>query len=141
MLALAVDETAGSVEEIPAITFVEPVLGFPGDLRFALVTLDESGTLCELQSLDHEDLKFLVVPALQFYPDFTPEVSDEIVEALGLRSADEALVLLIVNAGDSLETTTVNLRGPLVVNTANRAGAQVVLEDADLDAHAPLLTR
>jgi len=139
MLALAVDETAPAVEEIPVIELVEPLLGFGSDARFALVTLDETGTLCQLQSLDHADLKFLVVPALEFYPGFTPEVSDDVAKALGLTSAEEALVLLIVNAGDTLESTTVNLRGPLVINTTNRLAVQVVLEDPDLSVEAPLI--
>jgi flagellar assembly factor FliW len=79
------------------------------------------------------------VPALEFYPGFTPEVSDDVAKALGLTSAEEALVLLIVNAGDTLESTTVNLRGPLVINTTNRLAVQVVLEDPDLSVEAPLI--
>jgi flagellar assembly factor FliW len=49
------------------------------------------------------------------------------------------LVLLVVRAGDTLADTTVNLRAPLVVNTATRRASQVILDDAELPLAAPLV--
>lgn len=124
---------------VPAIELVQPMPGFPECRRFALVRLDEDGVLCQLQSLEQPDLRFLVVSPAPFFPDYAPEVSDEVVADLEISSAEDVAVLLVLNAGDSLEDTTANLLAPVLVNTATRRASQVILEDTSLPLAAPLL--
>lgn len=131
-------DSDGAVD-VPVIELVHPMPGFPGEDRFALVRLDEDGVLMSLRSVTRDDLQFVVVPPAPFYPDYAPVVDDEVVADLGIGSVDDVLVLLVVHAGDSLATTTVNLRAPLVVNTATRRASQVVLDDPDLPLAAPLV--
>lgn len=127
--------------DIPVIELAHPMPGFPDDARFALVRLDEDGVLHGFRSLDSEDLQFVVVPPAPFFPDYAPEIGDDVVSELGIApdAAGEVLVLLVVRAGASLADTTVNLRAPLVVNPATRRASQVILEDADLPLAAPLV--
>ena len=49
------------------------------------------------------------------------------------------IVLLVLNAGESLDTTTANLMAPVVVNTATLRASQVILDDPDLSLAAPLV--
>ncbi|WP_235535810.1 flagellar assembly protein FliW [Nocardioides sp. Root190] len=126
--------------DIPVIELAHPMPGFPDDARFALVRLDEEGVLHSFRSLDSDGLQFVVVPPAPFYPDFAPEIGDDVVADLGIdpAAADDVLVLLVVRAGATLAETTVNLRAPLVVNPATRRACQVVLDDAALPLAAPL---
>lgn len=126
--------------DIPVIELAHPMPGFPDDARFALVRLDEDGVLHGFRSLDSDGLQFVVVPPAPFYPDFAPEIGDDVVADLGIdpAAADDVLVLLVVRAGATLAETTVNLRAPLVVNPATRRACQVVLDDAALPLAAPL---
>jgi flagellar assembly factor FliW len=125
--------------EIPAIELVHPLPGFPDMRRFALVQLDEDGVLCQLQSLEDPALRFLVMSPVPFFPDYAPEVGDDVVRALEISSAEDVIVLLVLNAGDSLDTTTANLMAPVVVNTATLRASQVILDDPDLPLAAPLV--
>lgn len=127
--------------DIPVIQLAHPMPGFPDDARFALVRLDDDGVLHGFRSLDSEDLQFVVVPPTPFFPDYSPEIGDDVVAELGIApdSTDDVLVLLVVRAGASLADTTVNLRAPLVVNPATRRASQVILDDADLPLAAPLV--
>ena len=125
--------------EIPAIELVHPLPGFPGARRFALVQLDDDGVLCQLRSLDDPALRFLVMPPVPFFPDYAPEVGDDVVADLQISSADEVIVLLVLNAGESLSTTTANLMAPVVVNTATMRASQVILDDPTLPLAAPLV--
>ncbi len=127
------------MSDIPVIELVHPMPGFPDCRRFALVQLDEDGVLCQLRSVEEPDLRFLVMPPVPFFPDYAPEVDDEIVADLGIESADDVVVLLVVSAGESLASTTANLLAPVVVNTANRRASQVILDDPDLPIAAPLV--
>lgn len=128
-----------TMPEIPVIDLVHPFPGFPDHRRFALVQLDEDGVLCQLRSLDDPDLRFLVVPPVTFFPDYAPEVGDDVVADLQIESVDDVIVLLVLNAGESLSTTTANLMAPVVVNTATRRASQVILDDPALSLAAPLV--
>ena len=128
-----------SAPAIPAIELVHPLPGFPDRRRFALVQLDEDGVLCQLQSLEDPTLRFLVMSPVQFFPDYAPEVSDDVVADLAIESADDVIVLLVLNAGESLGTTTANLMAPVLVNTATLRASQVILDDPALPLAAPLV--
>ena len=127
------------MKELPVIELVHPMAGFPDHRKFALVTLDEDGVLCALRSLDDPDLRFLVVPPAPFFPDYAPEVDDVMASELGIAAAEDALVLLVLNAGASLADTTANLLAPVVVGVDSRRGAQVILDDPSLSVSAPLV--
>ena len=135
MAVMPPDET-----DLPVIELVRPMPGF-GDLRrFALVRLDEAGDLCRLTSVEEPDLSFLVVPPGRFFPDYAPAVSDDVLDELEIRSAEDVLLLVVLNAGASLAATTANLAAPVLVNPAKRRGGQIVLDDADLPLAAPLVS-
>lgn len=129
----------GAMPEFPAIELVQPLPGFPDRRRFALVQLDEDGILCELQSLEDAALRFLVMSPVPFFPDYAPEVGDDVVADLGITSPEDVIVLLVVNAGASLDATTANLMAPVVVNAATRRARQVILDDPALPLAAPLV--
>ena len=126
------------VEDVPVIDMVAPMPGFPGHQRFALVRLDDAGVLCSLQSVEDPGLRFLVVPPAVFFPDYSPVIDDATAASLGITSAEDAMVLLVVNPGDASADATANLLAPVVVNLTTRRGGQVVL-DEDLPIRAPLL--
>lgn len=122
---------------IPVIEFVQPMPGF-ADQRFALVQLGDDGLLCALRSLDDPDLRFLVVPPMAFFPDYAPVVDDLVVRELEIGSVDEVLMLVVLNAGATLETTTANLAAPVLINLVTRQAKQVILDDPALSVSVPL---
>jgi flagellar assembly factor FliW len=130
--------TSATLVELPSLDFVAPFPGFPGQSRFALVSLDESGVLYELRSLDDAGLRFLVVPPAPFFPEYSPELDDITAAALSLTDAEQALLLIVINPGADAAGTTANLLAPIVINTETRQAAQVVLAGADLPVRAPL---
>ena len=125
--------------DLPVIELVRPMPGFPDLRRFALVQLDEAGDLCSLTSLEQEGLRFLVVPPARFFPDYAPEVDEEVIADLEIESADDVLVLVVLTAGQSLAETTANLAAPVLVNAVTRRAGQVVLDQPGLPVAAPLV--
>ena len=76
---------------------------------------------------------------IPFFPDYAPEVGDDVVADLAIRSVDDVIVLLVLNAGESLSTTTANLVAPVVVNPTTLRARQVILDDPSLSLAAPLV--
>ncbi|WP_309504847.1 MULTISPECIES: flagellar assembly protein FliW [Nocardioides] len=125
--------------EIPVIEMVRPMPGFPEHRRFALVQLDATSDLCSLTSLDERGLRFLVVPPAGFFPDYAPEVDDDVVADLGIEDASDVLILVVLNTGSSLAETTANLAAPILVNPGSRRAGQVILDEPGLPVAARLL--
>ena len=125
--------------DVPTLNFAAGIPGFPDARQFALVWWgDEDGPFSIMTSLEDSALEFLVVPPLSFFPDYEPEIDDDTAERLGLESADDALVLVIVTVGDEPTGATANLLAPIVVNRHTREAAQVVLAAGDMALRAPL---
>lgn len=122
---------------LPAVEFIGPVAGFPTLRSFVLTEIDAASVVCALRSLEDPAVRFLVMPPGPFFADYAPEISDDWAESLGLRRAEDALVLVIVNPGTGVVDATVNLLAPIVINTLTLRAAQVVL-DQDLPLRAPL---
>lgn len=135
-----VNERPGStMTDIPLIELVQPMPGFPTLRQFALVQLDDDGLLCAFRSVEEPDLRFLVVPPAVFFPEYTPEVDEDTVRDLGIETAEDVLVLVVVKAGASLAESTANLAAPLLINAATRRAQQVVLDDPAHSLAAPLV--
>ena len=125
--------------DLPVIELVQAMPGFPDLHKFALVQLDDAGRLSSLTSLEQPDLRFLVAPPAPFFPDYEPEVDDEVALELGIEEVEDVLLLVVLNAGRSLAETTANLAAPVLVNTVTRRAAQVILDRPGLPVAAPLI--
>jgi len=116
--------------DIPELHFASGLPGFPDVRRFVLVRLgDEQSPFSVLRSLDGDPPgpEFVVTHPGLFFPDYEPEIDDDIVGRLELASAGDALLLVIVTVADPIAASTANLLGPIVVNRHTRAAAQAVL--------------
>jgi len=125
--------------DIPVLTMVGPMLGFPDHLRYGLARLDEDGAVCDLRSLDDPELRFVVVPPGPFFPAYAPEITDATARQLDAEAAEDLVALVVVTLGEGLSDATANLLAPVLLNPQSRVAAQVVLDDASLSLRAPLV--
>jgi flagellar assembly factor FliW len=126
--------------ETPVIEMAAGLPGFPDARRFVLVEWgDEGSPFSVLRSLDHDRLEFLVAAPVVLFPDYAPVLDDPTADALELRAAEDALVLVLITVAERAEDATANLLAPLVINVHTLRGAQVVLPDAPVeDLRRPL---
>ncbi len=126
--------------EIPEIVVDDGLVGLAGARRFALVRWgDDPDTLFSvLRCLDDLELELVVVPPAVFFPDYAPEIDDAVAASIGLRDAQDALLLAVVTVGARPELCTANLLGPVVVNVKTRRAVQAVLSPERYSARAPL---
>ena len=124
----------------PVLDFVAAVPGFPQARAWELQPWggDETSPFRVMSSLDVEGLEFVVAPPFLFFPDYEAEIDDATVDSLGIESPEDVMVYVVLTVGDSLETTTANLLGPIVINTTNNHAAQAILHQPGLSARVPL---
>lgn len=119
------------------ITFEQGILGFPNQLRYALIQTGENSAFYWLQAVDRAELAFVVCDPRLFVPDYVVPIRKEDLSGLGLTDTDGAQVFVIVNKVGELMTG--NLQGPLIINTATRTARQLVLSDKRFSTRHPLM--
>lgn len=125
------------IAEDRVITFPSGVLGFPEHRRYCLLQPGDDACFFWLQSLDDQDLAFVVTDPTLFVGDYSVPIRAEQMTSLDLRSLEDAQVFVIVNKID--EQLTGNLQGPLVINTVSRVGEQMVLAEKRWTTRHPLI--
>jgi flagellar assembly factor FliW len=81
-----------------------------------------------LQSLDVEQVAFILINPFLFRPDYELNIDDEDLQDIGLSGPEKALIFTVVTI-PSDGAMTANLQGPLVINRDTRTGKQAVLTD------------
>jgi flagellar assembly factor FliW len=117
-----VDIDESRLIEIPA-----GLLGFSSYKNFSLLQPDDNGVFFWLQSVETPDLAFVVTDPALWVPDYQATIRKEQMEELGLTETGDAQVLVIVNKRE--QSLTANLQGPIIINSANRRGMQLVLAE------------
>lgn len=109
------------------ITFPQGLLGFPDHRRYCLLEPGEDACFFWLQSLDEPGLAFVVTDPALFFKDYEVPIRPEQAESLTIEKVEDAQVFVIVNKVG--QVLTANLQGPLLINTLNLTGQQLVLAD------------
>ena len=112
------------------IFFPEGLLGFPSDRHYCLShfnSADESPFFI-LQSVER-DLSFPLIHPDLVMLDYRVPVNPEILAGLKAEHESVLVPLLIVTVRERVEDITVNLQGPLLINTVSLLGRQLVLEE------------
>ena len=123
------------------ITMEKPVLGFEGHREFIVVETDDLAPFAWLQSLSDPELAFLVVNPALFFPDYLIEVNRREVADIEAGDNSALEIFVIVTIGASADETTVNLQGPIVINTDSRKAKQLVLANSDYSVRQTLQQR
>jgi flagellar assembly factor FliW len=110
---------------LPTITMAVPMPGFPAHREFVLVRLNDDGLLYAFTSIQDPELRFLVAPPEPFFPDYAPEIDDEVFAALNTKDPDRLLLMVVITAG--ADETTANLLAPIIVDRDSHRAIQVVL--------------
>ncbi|GID96762.1 flagellar assembly protein FliW [Amorphoplanes digitatis] len=120
--------------DMPTIDMASPMAGFPAHRQFVLVRLNEQGLLYAFTSTQDPNIRFLVAPPEPFFPDYAPEIENDVLAALNTKDPDRLLVMVVITAG--VEETTANLLAPIIVDRDSRRAMQVILQDSGMPVRA-----
>ena len=117
-----------SIEDV--VTFSEGMVGFSGLCTFVLIQHKDDSPFRWMQSIDKDDVAFLVVDPGQYVQEYEPEMPQSAIDSLELDAETARLVYTIVSIPPGKpEEMTLNLVGPIVINLETGCAKQIVLED------------
>ena len=118
------------------IVFPNGLIGQPDWKQFELITPEDDGTIQVLQSMEHSELALMVTDPCEIIENYTVPLTAEERSILDLNPDEMPTLLCTISIHNALITT--NLVGPLVVNSRNRIGTQVVVVDSPFSTRHPV---
>jgi len=118
------------VKKEKIIYFDYGVIAFEEMKRFFII---ESGQedlpFCWLQSVDAGDLAFVLLNPFLFKPDYEFEIPEGVIKELAIEEKEDVAVFSIVVVPEDINKITANLLAPVIINTKNLKGKQIILND------------
>lgn len=108
------------------LNFESGILGFEKYTKYTLKSINDYFYM--LSSLESDDIGFVVLDPFKIINEYQIEISSGSKERLNINSPEDILVLNIVTLGENLESSTVNLKAPLIINIKNMNGEQIIID-------------
>ncbi|MBW3085450.1 Flagellar assembly factor FliW [Austwickia sp. TVS 96-490-7B] len=105
------------------------MVGFPEVTEYSLSEIEHG--VYEMLSVDDPQFGFVVIQPEPYFPDYDPMIDRTTADRLSLNTADDAVLLLVVNIGLDGEPPVANLLAPVIVNKSTHTATQVVLADQE----------
>lgn len=125
-------EILGNIEytEEDIIVFEEGLYGFGGMKKFVLILNPvEEVPFHYLQSIEDVRLSFIVTSPYLFVTDYDFDISDEVVEKMGIKSPESMDIFSIAVIPENVDETTINLKAPIIINKSNKSAKQYILNE------------
>lgn len=119
-----------------AVHFVTPPPGLEPLDAFELAPVAGTDGLFTLTATERPEIRLFTLDAERHLPGYSPELPDDRAAELGIQTAEQAQLLVVVTP--SREGSTVNLLAPVIVNKGTGAALQLVLDDDELPVRAEL---
>jgi flagellar assembly factor FliW len=120
------------------ILFVRDIPGFPGLTQFRMESSEENWPFASLQSVEDEQVGFILLDPFTLFPDYQIDLSDDIVTDLEVQKPEEVQVWGIITYRSSLLQSTMNLQAPLIISTHTWKAAQIILTNPAYLIRQPL---
>ena len=126
------------VEESEIYTFPNGLPGFEWMRSFVLLQPDPNVPISFLQSAEEAEIAFIMTSPFLFYPEYEFELNDGEKRELSIEREEDVEVHCIMTVRDELETATLNLLAPVVLNKSERIGKQLILAGTSYHTKHPL---
>lgn len=128
------------IDDEKIIHFPSGIVGFADLTEFALIHDEEKGigAIHWLQSVQEPGFAMPVMDPLIVNSDYNPEVDDELLKQIGELDPEQVLILVTVTVPSDLTKMSVNLKGPIIINTAEKKACQVIVEGDECPVKFPI---
>ena len=118
-----------SVERESIISFPNGIPGFERFNEFGLVAVEEEDPFLRLLSIQEPSLGFVIVNPLLVWADYDPNIGSDELDGLEITKVEDLKLYCVVTLSKVPQDVTVNLKGPICINTQTMKGKQMILVD------------
>lgn len=122
------------------VLFKRGIPGLDHLRRFKIEEIKDNEKFKLISSLE-EEVSFAAVSPFDFYNDYEINLDDETIKELSIESPRDVFVLNILTLGDTIDSSTINLKAPIIINVKNNLGRQYIMQSDTYDTKHPLIRR
>ncbi len=117
------------IKKEEVILFQDGIPGFEELTQYAIIASPEDEVPFQwLQSLEDPQLALVIINPFLFKQDYDFQIPEAILEKMGITTPESLLVYAVVVIPEDINQMTANLLAPIIINTTNNRGKQIVLE-------------
>ncbi len=131
------------VKEEQIFHLPEGIIGFPEWTRYILINHREGSPFQWFQSIENQDLAFVLMDPLDLVADYDIDLSPEDSLLLQIdQPVAEITALVVVNISKQPPSEiTANLLAPVVINSGKKIAKQIILYQSDYSVRHPVPTK
>ncbi|USK91627.1 flagellar assembly protein FliW [Rossellomorea marisflavi] len=130
-----------TVNDEDLLSFPQGVPGFHEEKQFVLIPLEDNNWFQILQSTMTPDLAFITTNPFLYFSEYDFELDAANLEQLSNPTTADIQVLAILTVKDPFNESTANLQAPIIINTANKSGKQVILTNTNYRTQHQILAQ
>ncbi len=117
-------------DENEIILLPKGILGFSQLTRYVVLEKKESAPFKWLQSVEDPKVAFVIIDPVRLFPNYKLEIDEIELEELNYTSSRDLITYVIVTVPQDPSQASVNLLGPLVINSKRRLAKQAVMPNS-----------
>ena len=118
-------------EEADVVQFVRGIYGFEDYTRYLIIKDEPEDDIMFLQSLEREDLSFVVIDPYAVLADYLPELTEEDMNLVKASDVHELRFLLIAILSEDVRQSVINLKSPVAINPGLKLAVQAIAQNPD----------
>jgi len=117
------------IDEKNVLKFDNGLPGFEPCKKYILLGNEEEASPFRwLQCVDQPEVAFAIADPFPIVRDYDFELDDESAKKLGIEKSEDVAVYVIVVVPEDYKKMSMNLKAPLIVNSRNKKGTQIILD-------------
>jgi flagellar assembly factor FliW len=121
------------------ITFNDGIPGFEDNKKFVIIRNENYAPFEWLVCVDGTKLRFAMLNPMIVYNEYSPNISRTQVEDLCLQNSEDILMYAFVTISALPSESTLNLAAPVIINTKEKLGRQIILENSQYSTREPVM--
>lgn len=122
------------------VIFKKGIPGFDSLREFTIKDLEGNEKFKILEAKESE-ISFVTTNPFEIYSDYEVDLNDETIKELEIKRPEDVVILSIITLGRTLESSTMNLKAPLVINIKNNLGKQYIMQNSKYETKHSLIRR
>ncbi|QUH24925.1 flagellar assembly protein FliW [Serpentinicella alkaliphila] len=117
------------IEKEKILKFVDGIPGLNNLTEYVILDNEDADIPFKwLQSVEDEDVTFVILNPFIFKPDYDFVINDSTITRLEIENEKDIIVYSIVVVPEDITKMTANLAAPIIINSMNKKAKQVILE-------------
>lgn len=119
-----------NIAEEKIIHFQEGIPAFEDEKEFVIIlNEDKENPFHWLQSVKNSELSFVILNPFEIFSDYDILLPETAINKLNIEKEEDVIIYSMVVVPEDMIKMTTNLLGPIVINTKEMLGKQVILDD------------